>query len=154
MKNAFYLLYACVLGIFILLAAGVAVSKTPSVLVVLNDDGGSIRERVEQIDRLNRDGTLVQITGDRCNSACTMYLGMDTVCISPDTVFGFHGPSSQIYGVGLSPEAFEFWSHIMADHYPSPIKEWFLKDVRHIIVGLVRVRGSDLIDLGIPACRK
>lgn len=152
MKSAFYLIYACVLGTLLLLYAGIAVSKTPSVLVVLNDDGGVIQERVDRIARLNREGTLVRIVGDRCNSACTMYLGMDTVCVSPNTIFGFHGPSSQIYGVGLAPADFERWSNIMADHYPSPIKEWFLADARYTIVGLVRVRGKELIRLGVREC--
>ncbi len=121
-------------------------------LVVGNDPGGRLDRRVELIRRLRATGTSVRITGAYCNSACTMYLGLPNACVAPTTVFGFHGPSSQIYGVGLAPAEFERWSRVMADHYPSPIRGWFLREARYVIVGMSQVRGSDLIRLGVRSC--
>ena len=85
-----------------------------SVLVVGNDPGGSVEQRVAVVRQLQGDGTQVEIRGDYCMSACTMYLALSRLCVAPQTMFGFHGPGSQIYGIGLAPAAFDHWSHVMA----------------------------------------
>lgn len=118
------------------------------VLTVGTDHGGALAPRVAFVEALRQSGTTVRVTGRVCESACTLYLGVPGTCVSPRTLFGFHGPSSQIYGVGLSPAEFDRWSRIMADHYHQPIRAWFMAQARHVIVGMTHVRGSELIRLG------
>ena len=104
-------------------------------IVVLNDRGGSVIERARLIQQYQAAGTRLEIRGNFCLSACTMYLGLSNACVASNTVFGFHGPSSRMYGIGLRPEVFDRWSRIMADHYPEPLKSWFLQTGRHRTVG-------------------
>jgi len=122
------------------------------VIVVLNDRGGSVIERARLIQQYKAAGTRLEIRGNFCLSACTMYLGLRNACVAPNTVFGFHGPSSRIYGIGLRPDVFERWSRIMADHYPEPLKSWFLDIGRHRTVGFHIYNGSQLIGMGIRPC--
>ncbi len=79
-----------------------------------------------------------------------MFLGLPQMCVSPDTIFGFHGPSS--YGQPLDPEVFERASNIIADHYPDVLKDWYMTTARHSLTGLYRVSGKELIRLGVAAC--
>ncbi|MGR3343179.1 MAG: hypothetical protein ACU0DI_08155 [Paracoccaceae bacterium] len=121
-------------------------------IVVLNDRGGSVIERARLIQQYKSAGTRLEIRGKFCLSACTMFLGLSSACVASNTVFGFHGPSSRIYGIGLRPEVFEHWSRIMADHYPEPLKSWFLDIGRHRTVGFHIYNGSQLIGMGIKSC--
>ena len=57
--------------------------------VIHNDRGGSISERITQIEALQAAGETVEITG-LCLSSCTMMLAVG--CAHPDAVLGFHGP--------------------------------------------------------------
>ena len=121
-------------------------------IVVLNDRGGSVIERARLIQQYQAAGTRLEIRGNFCLSACTMYLGLSNACVASNTVFGFHGPSSRMYGIGLRPEVFDRWSRIMADHYPEPLKSWFLQTGRHRTVGFHLYSGSQLIGMGISPC--
>ena len=121
-------------------------------VVVLNDRGGNVMKRARLIQQYKTAGTQLEIRGRYCMSACTMYLGLSNACVASNTVFGFHSPSSRIYGIGLRPEVFEHWSRIMADHYPEPLKSWFLDVGRHRTVGFHIYNGSQLIGMGIRPC--
>ena len=121
-------------------------------LVVRNDRGGSVIERARRIRALRRAGTRVELRGEVCLSACTMYLGLPRTCVEPGTVFGFHGPSSRLYGIALKPDSFETWSTAMASYYPEPIRSWYLQTARQRIVGFYRIRGAELIAMGIARC--
>jgi hypothetical protein len=129
--------------------AGLAKART---VVVVDDRGGSVVQRVRLIKKYKDNGTRVEIRGEYCLSACTMYLSLRQTCVAPETDFGFHGPSSRLYGIALSSGAFERWSRLMADYYPEPLRAWFLKTARHRIVGFYTVKGSDLIAMGIRSC--
>ncbi|RMD89196.1 MAG: hypothetical protein D6811_12690 [Alphaproteobacteria bacterium] len=121
-------------------------------LVVTDDPGGELPGRVAEIARLRAARTAVEIRGRFCLSACTLYLGLPDVCVSPRTQFGFHGPSSPIYGIALPPRQFEHWSRVMAAHYPPPLRQWFLREGRRVTMGFLRLSGSELIAMGIAAC--
>lgn len=121
-------------------------------LIVQNDRGGSVRERVELIETYRTRGTRIHIRGRFCLSACTLYLGLDGTCVAPDTIFGFHGPSSQFYGFALPFQSFDYWSRLMADHYPEPLRTWFIENGRHRIVGFHEFSGQSLIEMGIAQC--
>lgn len=128
----------------------VAITTTPRVLVVKNDTGGMVGARVREIQALKAAGSRVQLKGKYCLSACTMYLGMQKVCVSPSTRFGFHGPS--FYGRPLAPQEFERWSRVMANHYPKELRSWFLREARYELNGYKNLKGSDLIRMGVPRC--
>lgn len=85
-------------------------------------------------------------------SACTMYLDLSNMCVSRNVTFGFHGPSSKYYGVALPPAEFERWSRVMANHYPQPLRNWYMQTGRNITVGFYKMSGRDLIRMGIPEC--
>lgn len=121
-------------------------------LVVGDDPGGSLPARVAQVARLRAEGAVVEIRGRYCLSACTLYIGLPRACVSPATVFGFHGPSSRFYGISLPPRQFEHWSRVMAAHYPPRLRRWFMASARHVTMGFARLSGRELIALGVAAC--
>ncbi len=120
------------------------------VLVIGTDRGGLLSARSAFVDQLRRDGRQVEIRGQLCLSSCTMFLGAGNVCVSPRTVFGFHGPS--YYGRPLPAAQFEYWSDVMAQHYPPELRASFMQDWRYHIKGYVSISGMELIRLGFRPC--
>jgi hypothetical protein len=118
--------------------------------VVGNDRGGFIRNRLIELRNLRASGRHVEIRGNICYSTCTMLLGLPQTCISPDTTFGFHGPSNM--GMPLNPKQFEYYSQVIAQYYPAPLQSWYMSTGRKRIYGLHRIRGSEIIRMGIRAC--
>ncbi|WP_380058828.1 hypothetical protein ACFE33_15545 (plasmid) [Falsihalocynthiibacter sp. SS001] len=138
--------------LFVPMMFGAVMAQELRSLVVRNDVGGDLRARVRHIEELAKSGVAVEIRGRYCMSACTMYLGLARICVAPNVKFGFHGPTSSIYGISLSPQDFEAWSRIMASYYPEPIKEWFLDKGRNVTVGFYELSGADLVKLGVARC--
>ncbi len=132
------------------LCAGAAIAQTTPALIIENDRGGFIGARAIEIAQINRQSTRIELRGRICYSSCTMYLGADDVCISKTTTFGFHGPSQ--LGTPLAPRQFEHWSEVMASHYNTPLRDWFMQEARHRISGYYHVSGAALIALGYPSC--
>jgi hypothetical protein len=127
------------------LAAALALTAaSATAMTVHNDAGGSVYERAAQIAALSER---VKISG-YCNSSCTMYLALPDVCADRNAVFGFHGPSSQFYGMALLPEQFEAASGVMAAHYPDGLRGWFMAEGRHRLIGTYDVSAAYLIDRG------
>jgi hypothetical protein len=119
-------------------------------LIVRSDPGGDVRARRDELVRIFRLGQRVEIRGT-CLSSCTMYLVLkDRVCVSPQARFGFHGPSR--YGLPLSAQEFEDWSHAIAAYYPHMLRSWYLSTARHDIYRLRWVSGAELIRLGVRRC--
>lgn len=79
-----------------------------------------------------------------------MFIGLPQTCISPNTVFGLHGPSS--YGRSLDPATFNTASRVISQNYPPALRSWYMIDARFSINSVRRVRGSQLIDMGVRAC--
>jgi hypothetical protein len=119
-------------------------------LVIRNDLGGRIDVRAQEIARLRAEGRAVELRGEACVSACTMYLGLDDVCVDPRTTFGFHGPSS--YGIPMPPEYFEYWSEFLAGYYNAPLSDWFMKTARFELHSIYNISGKELIRLGYKPC--
>ncbi|WP_278924199.1 hypothetical protein [Pseudophaeobacter profundi] len=120
--------------------------------VVGNDRGGYLHDRLVELGHLQRNGTHVQIRGRVCYSTCTMFLGLSDTCIDPNTTFGFHGPSQS--GRRLAPQQFEYFSQVMADYYPAELRDWFMREGRHRISGIYKIKGSELIRMGVKPCGK
>ncbi len=133
-----------------LLPLDVANAAQRASYVVGNDRGGYLHDRLIELGNLQRTGTPVQIRGRICYSTCTMFLGLPNACVDPNTTFGFHGPSQS--GRRLSPQKFEYFSQVMANHYPAPLRSWFMREGRHRISGVYKMKGTDLIRMGVKSC--
>ena len=119
-------------------------------VVIRNDPGGVLPARIASIASIRSSGQRVELRGRYCLSACTLYLGLPNACVSPQTRFGFHGPS--MYGRPLKSKDFERWSKVMASHYPEPLRSWFMEKARYQVTGYVNLRGEDLIRMGVERC--
>ncbi|MCE6959579.1 hypothetical protein LAZ40_10980 [Cereibacter sphaeroides] len=100
-----------------------------SAVVIRNDRGGPLIERIAFIDRVRREKLEIRITGRICHSACTLLAFLPEACVDPRTRFGFHGP--RIKGQRMDPAAFDRWSTLMARYYPPTIRAWFLSRGRY-----------------------
>lgn len=118
--------------------------------VVGSDRGGYLHDRLVELNNLERNNVRVEIRGRVCYSTCTMFLGLPGACVDPETTFGFHGPSRS--GRRLAQKDFDYFSRVMADYYPKPLKEWFMAEGRNRISGVYKVKGSKIIEMGVPAC--
>lgn len=145
---------ACLcLAFAVMLAASAAISApTGRAILVQNDGGGDLATRIEMIKALRTAGDHVEIRRGYCVSACTLFLGLEGTCIGPEAEFGFHGPGTGVYGLGLPPPEFEHWSRVMASYYPEPLRGWFMRTGRMRTVGFYRISGRELIRMGVPAC--
>ena len=119
-------------------------------LIIGDDRGGPLQERVDQLSHLRAQNRAVEIRGNVCFSTCTLYLGLANTCVSPATTFGFHGPSS--YGAALDSRSFRQASELIASHYPPSLRAWYLSTGRYAIRRVHRISGRTLISMGVPAC--
>lgn len=119
------------------------------VIIVDLDLGGNIGRRTSEMDAIRGAGQRVEIRGI-CASACTMYLGLESTCVSRGARLRFHGPSFP--GRKLSKPAFDTMSGLMAAAYPEPLRGWFMAQGRHRIRGYHTVRGAELIGMGVREC--
>ena len=133
----------------ITLAAGPGYGQaldTPSPLIVANDTGGNLRTRLARIAVLRAEHRPVEVRGAVCYSTCTLYLGLPGTCVLPETVFGFHGPST--HGRALEPAHFEQASQVIVAHYPPVLHEWYMTVARYELRGLLKVSGRKLAQIG------
>lgn len=130
-------------------ATPVAAQAGPA-LIVRNDRGGLVSSRVKEVAALRASGRAVEIRGQVCLSSCTLYLALPQTCVDTRTTFGFHGPSH--YGQKLSARDFEYWSQVIAEHYPAPLAKWYLHKGRDKVFSYYRIRGAELVRLGLRAC--
>lgn len=142
--------HALLAALLLAVSAVQSAADPTAIRVIQNDRGGYIGARAVEIAAINAEHTRVELRGSICYSSCTMFLGVDDVCVSPNTSFGFHGPSR--HGRALPASEFDHWSHVMADHYNAALKDWFLREARHVTSGYKRISGAQLIALGYPAC--
>ena len=132
------------------LAPNNAAAQSAGAIIVGSDRGGFIRARLAEIQAIRAEGRAVEIRGKVCFSTCTMYLGVEDVCVSPTTTFGFHGPGMAIGR--MTPAQFDYVSRVIASHYPEPIADWYLAEGRTRTSGLYKMSGENLIRLGVRAC--
>jgi hypothetical protein len=134
-------------------APSMAWVRSPSQILVTNDLGGPVEERMRRVERMRSRGEGVAIPYGRCISACTLYLGLPNTCVGRQAEFGFHGPSAATRGLGLPFGEFQRISQQMANYYPEPLRSWFMSTARHIInASYYRVSGAQLIQLGFSEC--
>lgn len=139
---------AACLALASLLPAAASAQET---YVVGSDRGGYLRDRLIELSNLRRQGVQVEIRGRVCFSTCTMFLGLPGTCVDPNTTFGFHGPSRR--GRRMAQKDFDHFSRVIAHYYPEPLRVWFMETGRNRISGVYKMKGSEIIRMGVPACR-
>lgn len=121
-----------------------------TILIIGDDHGGKVSDRQRQIAQIRQQKLSVEIRGTHCLSSCTMLLALPDLCIHPDTIFGFHGPTD--FGEPLLPQQFEYWSQIIAKHYPPALRRWYLQTARHRLTGYYNMTGRQIAAHGINLC--
>lgn len=124
----------------------------PTLLVIRDDPGGRLRPRLQLVSDLRARQSRVEFRGRYCNSSCTLLLGVEDVCVSPRTRFGFHGP--HYLDRPIPEERFEYWSQRMADAYPPRLRGWFMSTARYKGAVPITLTGAQLIEMGFPRCPK
>ena len=144
-------LVALILGVTMTLAQLGPVLAAQAPLVVTNDLGGALQDRVAQVEQLRRNGTRVEIRGT-CVSACTLYLGLSRTCVDRNARLGFHGPSTPFPGIPLPPDQFERLTQQMAAYYPGGIRGWFMTTARKVTDQYYVLTGAEAISMGARPC--
>ena len=126
------------------------------VFVAMNLPGGSIAAHEAHIAELDAAGCRVEIRGE-CLSACTMYLGAQSICVDPRARLGFHHARRVRMGGLLQSRApwaaQDHWDRRKAAFYPPAVRQWFLSDVRHRgFHAWGWLSGAELIRQGVAAC--
>lgn len=138
------------LALALTLCASGPTSARADVVIVGNDYGGVLIPRLANLQAIKLRGATVEIRGDICASACTLYLGLETTCILPKTRFGFHGPSQ--HGKPLPQADYERLSQVVAAQYPLVLRDWFMTSGRKTLVRMQFITGQTLIGLGLRQC--
>ena len=105
-------------------AVGFVGTPIPGVIVINNDDGGSVDDHVKFYDRIAVAGIHVRIEGI-CISACTLALALPRyqVCVTPTASFGFHLANDGAPNANLTA--------VLQDrYYPQSVKDW-IKEFLH-----------------------
>jgi hypothetical protein len=103
------------------------------------------------VEAARRSGKTVVLGGQYCLSACTMFLGLQNVCVQPDTIFGFHGPN--LRGQRMEEREHIQWTYYVAGYYPKDIAADFIETYSHEIAGFYYFSGREINSMyGIPLC--
>lgn len=125
--------------------------QSTKTIQVCYDEGGIIEYYVPHVQKYRDAGWSVEY---RCSSgnqaeafsAATLYLGFDQVCTAPDTVFGFHEPTTNA-GVKLPQHRVDAYNAILTPFYPEPLREWYLREASYGILLLDTLTGQELADM-------
>jgi len=108
-------------------------------------NGGKFADFLPVISHFNSTGERFPITGV-CKSACTMFLSIRNVCVSPGARFYFHAGKQ---GVAVN----QHQTNVMLSTYNSAL-QGYIRDHHMMETNEFQmVPGSTIIKLGYPACR-
>ena len=89
------------------------------VVLISNNSGGNIAAFAADAAGYRSSGTSLQFTG-RCDSACTLFLGLPSrqICVAPGAYFRFHSPS------GVPARAEHVAQNYLMRKYPGWVRAW------------------------------
>ena len=108
-------------------------------------NGGKFADFAPVISQYNASGQRFPITGV-CKSACTMFLSIRTVCVSPGARFYFHAGKGRD-GVN------QHQTNVMLSSYNSALQGHIREHHMMETNEYQTVPGSTIIKLGYPACK-
>jgi hypothetical protein len=120
-------------------------------VVVLNHPGGLLNGMAADVSDINALGLEVRIVGRYCNSACTLFLGAQRVCVSPGTSFGFHRPQKPPGTGPMSGATLSAAIQLAGDHYRSGLRDWWER-VGSRSRGILSMTGAELTKYGYRIC--
>jgi hypothetical protein len=112
------------------------------------DGGGNLRGYFAEVKRLNAQRAGKRIDGD-CVSACTAFLGVKNVCVTPAARLWFHAASLP----GAAPDA--LGSLEMLSYYPPRVRAWAIRTgaLESVTFRETKVlTGEQLVLMGVAAC--
>lgn len=115
-------------------------------LVIKNDSGGYIVTYAMAVERLARSDKRVRIAG-RCDSACTMYLGLPRarLCVERGAYFRFHKPSAG------SAQTVVAATRFLMRKYPSWVTEWI--SANGGLTGTLKTMDFQYASRYLPVCQ-
>lgn len=133
----------CVVGIVLLLTASSAMTAGSSVPY---DIGGRFARFDPLVAEYNRTGKMFRIEG-RCQSACTLFLGIRNVCIAPSAELLFHAGADRHNAVSAKST-----NHMLAAYKPK-LRQFLVSHHYVDTPGFHRISGRELIGkFGYRAC--
>ncbi len=123
--------------------AALAVCHPSHALDVTNDAGGVLIRYALHTAKLRKSGEIVRI-GGRCDSACTLYLSLEEICITPEASFGFHSP------IADDSEATRTAREFMLRSYPGWVRAWL--DARGGLSDEVKRMPYEVARQHLPRC--
>lgn len=122
----------------------------PYAVVITQDRGGRADYYAHQIEWFRFERRDVRVAG-RCTSACSMVLSLETICVYPWAVLGFHAARNAYSASGLvAGELSPNWLQAWLWSYVPPIVQSRLGGFS---TSMTYLSGSELIGLGIEDCR-
>ncbi len=115
----FAVIAAAASGNLLPVAGALAVSSTAAVVTVAEDLGGEIIRYLLRAAEYRESHTSLRFDG-RCDSACTLFLGLpsEQICVTPEAYFRFHRP------IADDPATAQEASQILMMKYPDWVKAW------------------------------
>jgi hypothetical protein len=94
-------------------------SFAPLAVSVESDNGGNIAQYILRTEEYRATQTQVSFAG-RCDSACTLYLGLvpEQICIRQHAYFRFHVPIAKSQRIQRTAMA------VLMERYPDWVKDW------------------------------
>jgi hypothetical protein len=120
-------------------------------VILREHPGGYVIGTISDVEDLNTLGLPVRIVGRYCHSACTLFLGAREVCVSPDTVFGFHQPRKAGGKVQISAAELRASIGKLADHYRPGLREWWMNKGSRS-KDIITMTGRELTRFGYQLC--
>lgn len=111
----------------------------PNSVVIRNDHGGNVASYEMQVRELEGSGTWVQVEGF-CDSACTLILRHDEICVHPGASFGFHRATNA--------DATAYLLH----QYPEWVSRWI--DDHGGLTGAIKRMNFEYASQFVPTCER
>ncbi|HVT54920.1 MAG TPA: hypothetical protein VHD34_02565 [Xanthobacteraceae bacterium] len=109
--------------------------------------GGAFRDYAPIIARYNKSGERFRIEG-RCQSSCTLFLGIRNVCVDPDARLFFHAGLDRRNRISAASTAY------MLRHYNAKLRAYLADNHAMEKSSFFAISGRDMISkFGYRACR-
>ena len=124
----------------------------PNTFRVFEDHGGHVNEYFDKVAKLNRGNHPIRILGE-CDSACTIYLSANEVCVTENSNFGFH--------TAFHTKSYDDWTKVSTDYeatdrimesYKDTLKNYIM-DHGGLNSDFMYIDGKTMILLGYDECQ-
>jgi len=127
-------------------SVGFGARPSANEFVVRNDSGGYVVAYAMRVADLKRGERKLRFAG-RCDSACTMYLGLprNKVCLEPGAYFRFHRPTARSSATVAAATEFLLRS------YPEWVRQWIVANGG--LTSSLKTMSYDYASRFLPTCK-